>query len=61
MAATPEVLSEYFGRYGWQFQQAGESRFETWFRGDVSTFRILVNATKDWVYFAITPFPYFLT
>jgi len=56
MAATPETLAEFFGQYGWAFQQTGESGFVTWFRGDVSTFRISVNVTKDWVFFAISPF-----
>ena len=56
MSATPETLGEYFEKYGWAFRQTGESGFVTWFRGDVSTFRISVNVTKDWVYFSISPF-----
>jgi hypothetical protein len=56
MAITQEKMQEYFEQYGWTYQPAGESDFRTGFRGDVSSFRILVRIAGDWVYFSIAPF-----
>ena len=56
MAVTPETIKEYFGQYDWAYEQTDESDFQTRFRGDVSTFRILVRIAGDWVYFTIAPF-----
>ena len=56
MAVTPEKLEGYFEQYGWTFERVDESDFRTGFRGDVSSFRILVRIAGEWVYFSIAPF-----
>jgi len=56
MALTPEIIAEYFDRYGWSYERTEESGFRTGFRGDVSVFRITVRTTDDWIFFSISPF-----
>ncbi len=56
MAITPETIEQYFEQYGWTYDRLNETDFRTGFRGDVSSFRIMVRLAGDWVYFAINPF-----
>jgi hypothetical protein len=56
VAITAETIQGYFEQYGWTYEQTAESDFRTGFRGDVSSFRILVRIADDWMYFSIAPF-----
>jgi hypothetical protein len=56
MAIAPETIEEYFAQYGWAYDQTSESDFRTGFRGDVSSFRIVIRIAGEWVYFSISPF-----
>jgi hypothetical protein len=56
MAITLETVTGYFEQYGWTYERVAESDFRTGFRGDVSSFRIVVRLAGEWVYFSIAPF-----
>jgi hypothetical protein len=54
---TPEIIDGFFEQYGWSYSRdEGGRDWSTGFRGDVSSFRILVRLTDNWIYFTIIPF-----
>ena len=57
MSITAETIDGYFQQYGWNYTRAPESNdWDTGFRGEVSTFRILARLANDWIFFVINPF-----
>jgi hypothetical protein len=57
MSVTESTIHEYFRRYGWQYDYDDET--QTWvtgFRGETSSFQVLVHLTDNWLYFIISPF-----
>jgi hypothetical protein len=56
MALTLETIEGYFKQYGWSYERVNDTDFRTGFRGDVSSFRIIVRLAGDWTYFSIAPF-----
>lgn len=53
---SPQDIEDYFDRYGWSFSRIKDETWQTGFRGNVSSFRIMVQLTDDWVYLVINPF-----
>jgi len=57
MSVTAEIIDSYFEQYGWSYNREPDSNnWTTGFRGDVSSFRIFVKLTDNWIYFTIIPF-----
>ena len=57
MVPTPEIIDGFFEQYGWSYDRDPDSSdWTTGFRGDVSSFRIFVKLTDNWIYFTIIPF-----
>ncbi len=55
-AVTPEDIENYFDRYEWTFSRAKDEVWQTGFRGKISSFRITISLTDNWVFFVINPF-----
>jgi Putative bacterial sensory transduction regulator len=55
MDITPDLVDEYFERYGWSFTRESDDTWITGVRTSVSAFRIMVRITEHWVFFIINP------
>lgn len=57
MSAVEATIHEYFSRYGWEYDFDEETAtWVTGFRGEASSFQVLVHLTDNWLYFIISPF-----
>lgn len=55
MSVTPEIIEEFFQRYGWTYNREGDNTWITGVRTKVSAFRIMLRVTDHWVFFIINP------
>jgi hypothetical protein len=55
MDVTPDLLDDYFARYGWTYSRESENTWITGVRTRISAFRIMVRLTDHWVFFIINP------
>lgn len=55
MDVTPDLLDDYFARYGWTYSRESENTWVTGVRTRISAFRIMVRLTEHWVFFIINP------
>lgn len=57
MDATIEQINKYFEQYGWRATYDAETRaWHSGFRGESSSFNIIMHLTENWLYFAVGPF-----
>lgn len=56
MNLSPEMLNDFFERYGWTYSRESDDTWITGVRTRVSAFRIMVRMTEHWVFFIINPF-----
>jgi hypothetical protein len=55
MSVSPEMIEEFFQRYGWTYSREGDNTWITGVRTRVSAFRIMIRLTDHWVFFIINP------
>lgn len=56
MPLTPEMIDNYFARFGWEYTRMNEKTWVTGVRTTVASFRIYVRLTEHWVHFVINPY-----